>query len=67
MDFKEKLVRIRATLNFSQEQLAKELGVAFVTLNRWENGHSRPAKKTLMQIDDYCKAKGITFNEVEHV
>ena len=65
MDFKDKLVRIRATLNLSQEHLARALNVAFVTLNRWENGHTKPGKKTMMQIDDFCKAKGITFDEVK--
>lgn len=32
----EKLVRIRAELNLSQEALARELGVSFATINRWE-------------------------------
>jgi transcriptional regulator with XRE-family HTH domain len=65
MELKEKLVRIRATLNLSQEQLARALNVAFVTLNRWENGHTKPSKKTMMQIDDFCKAKGIAFWEAK--
>lgn len=63
MEFKNKLVRIRATLNISQEHLARELGVAFVTLNRWENGHSVPGRKTQMRIDDFCKVKKISFDE----
>jgi len=67
MEFKEKIVRIRAKLNLSQEQLAKELGVAFVTLNRWENGHAMPTKKTLLRIEDYCLQKNISFGEVKSV
>ena len=64
MEFKEKILRIRAKLDLSQEGLAKELGVAFVTLNRWENGRTMPTKKTLLQIEEYCASKNINFNEV---
>ena len=35
--------RPRAKLNFSQEDLAKLLGVSFMSVNRWENGHFEPA------------------------
>ena len=29
----------RSRLGISQTELGKRLGVAFVTINRWENGH----------------------------
>lgn len=32
--------KLRAKLNLSQEALAKMLGVAFTSVNRWENGHN---------------------------
>lgn len=34
--------RLRAKLNLSQEDLAKLLGVSFMSVNRWENGHFEP-------------------------
>ena len=34
--------RLRAKLNLSQENLAKLLGVSFMSVNRWENGHFEP-------------------------
>ena len=64
MEFKDKILHIRVKLDLSQEELARELRVAFVTLNRWENGHNMPTRKTLLQIKEYCAAKDIYFDEV---
>jgi transcriptional regulator with XRE-family HTH domain len=38
----EQLAGIREQLGLSQEALARLLGVSFVSVNRWENGHSGP-------------------------
>ncbi len=35
MDFKDKILQVRAQLNLTQEQLARELNVAYVTINRF--------------------------------
>ncbi len=42
---------LRARLGFSQEQLARQLGVSFATVNRWEAGRSRPSARALRAID----------------
>jgi DNA-binding transcriptional regulator YiaG len=50
------LVRdIRAQLKYSQEDLARELGVSFATVNRWENGHTEPSKMARNVITAFCK------------
>ncbi len=50
------LVRgIRRQLGLSQERLAEALGVNFVTVNRWENGHVKPSRLALRQLDAFCK------------
>jgi predicted ATPase/DNA-binding CsgD family transcriptional regulator/DNA-binding XRE family transcriptional regulator len=36
---------LRTRLGFSQEQLARQLGVSFATVNRWESGRSRPSAR----------------------
>jgi len=41
MDSKH-LAAIRKKLGVPQEQMARLLGVSFVTVNRWEGGHSSP-------------------------
>ena len=35
MDFKEKIKKVRIEIGYSQEQLARELNVAYVTINRF--------------------------------
>ena len=38
MEFKDKVRAVRQKLLMSQEEFAKALGVAFSTINLWENG-----------------------------
>ena len=45
---------IRRQLGISQEDLARELGVSFATVNRWENGKSKPSKLARAQFDSFC-------------
>lgn len=45
------LVReLRQLMQLTQAQFADELGVAYETINRWENGHMRPSGLALRQI-----------------
>lgn len=41
---------LRQLMGLSQEQFAATLGVAFSTINRWENGHIQPSSLALKQI-----------------
>ena len=43
MTFGERVKQVRLALNLSQEEMAKELGVSFATINRWENSHNKYA------------------------
>lgn len=62
MNFQEKLLYVRAKLNFSQTELARELGVSFSTINRWETGKVVPTKKAVLFFELYCKEKKLSFN-----
>ena len=42
-------------LALSREDLARELGVSYATVNRWENGLSKPSKLARAQLDAYCE------------
>lgn len=42
--------RLRARLGLTQMALAERLGVSFPTINRWENGKSRPSQLAWNQI-----------------
>jgi len=61
MSFSEQLKRIRQMKFLSQEGLAKELGVSFATINRWESGKTKPTYKTMKLLDEYCKKHNIVF------
>lgn len=53
MDYSAKIKEIREVLLLSQEELARELGMSFATINRWENGHHEPTIKAKRAIRDY--------------
>jgi len=44
MNLIKKLETYRLENKIPQEELAKKLGVAFSTVNRWLNGRSKPSK-----------------------
>ena len=46
---------IRRQLALSQEDLARQLGVSYATVNRWENGLSKPSKLAKAQLVAFCE------------
>lgn len=62
MKFQEAIKEIRQSQFLSQEAFAKELGISFTTVNRWETGKAKPTYKTMKLISDYCKKAGIKFD-----
>lgn len=46
-----KIRKIRKALGLTQEEFADRLGVAFVTLNRWENHHNTPSALAIQQLE----------------
>lgn len=61
MKFSEKVKIVRDKLSISQETLAKELGVSFATINRWENENFKPSKLGEQAFEEFCKKHGIIF------
>jgi DNA-binding transcriptional regulator YiaG len=53
-DYPTLLKEVRSQLAMSQEDLARELGVSYATVNRWENAQSRPSKLARAQLDAFC-------------
>lgn len=51
-----RLRAFRAATGFTQEQLAQRLGVSFVSVNRWENGRSRPAASVWRKLEALAPA-----------
>ncbi|MHC5820860.1 MAG: helix-turn-helix domain-containing protein [Nostoc sp.] len=54
-----KFVReLRILAGLTQEQFATTLGVTYSTINRWENGHSRPMPLAMQKIEEIAKEMG---------
>jgi DNA-binding XRE family transcriptional regulator len=45
---------VRVQLDLSQEDLAREIGVSYATVNRWENGRFLPSRMAIRQVEAYC-------------
>ena len=51
--------QIRTYLKMSQAEFAEHMNVRFLTVNRWENGHSLPNKLAQSKIYEICKADNV--------
>jgi DNA-binding XRE family transcriptional regulator len=49
-DYPALIKEVRRQLAISQEDLARELGVSYATVNRWENGQAKPSKLARAQL-----------------
>lgn len=43
--FAERIYKVRTKMQLTQQEMAEKLGVAFATINRWENGRGEPSKR----------------------
>ena len=64
MEFSERVKSVRAQLVLSQAELAELIGVAFASVNRWENGIRIPTKKKQRAFYNFCAKQGIYFPDV---
>ena len=62
MSFADRLRAARKAKNLTQQELAKESGVAYRTLQNWENGSRRPVNITM--VDKVAAALGISTTEL---
>lgn len=53
-DFPTLFKEVRRQLGLSQEGLARELGVSFATVNRWENAQVKPSQLAKAQFETFC-------------
>ncbi len=51
---------IRLATNLTQEQFASQLGVICTTINRWENGRSKPSPLAIQKIEQLLEQMGET-------
>ena len=55
---------IRELLNLSQADLAKELGVSFQTVNRWEGSKNEIEQYNIEKVYEYAYSKGVFVNKI---
>ncbi len=63
MEFSDKIRTIRDRLGLTQEELAIKLGVAFATVNRWEQGLTTPQTSAVKKVDEFCNVNNLSFEE----
>ena len=61
--YKDMIIALRNKLIITQEELAKMLGVSYVSVNRWENGHHEPTIKVKRKILELYKKYNIKMEE----
>jgi len=54
-NFPEQLKFIRKKRGWSQEELARNLGVSLNTVQRWEMGKNRPSKMAIEKLRPYLR------------
>ena len=64
INYAEGILKLRAKLNLSQEELAKLLGVSFMSVNRWENNKYAPTKLVKVKLLQLFEENNIEVNEV---
>lgn len=62
MEIANNIKEIRKILSFSQEDFAREIGVSFASVNRWERGKTKPSRMALKAIDDFCQKHNISYS-----
>ena len=63
MDLIGKLEAFRLEHKISQQAIAKQLGVSFVTVNRWLNGKTKPGKILQYHIEKFLKEKEVRMDK----
>ena len=63
LDYPERVKSVRDLKGLTQAQLAELIGVSFASVNRWENGQSRPNSLSWRRIlarypQKVCKQSG---------
>jgi len=60
-----RLVReLRKRTGLTQEKFAAKLGVTFPTINRWENGRTRPSPLAMQKIEELLRKMGDSGNDL---
>jgi DNA-binding transcriptional regulator YiaG len=62
MDFQDQVKFVRMRLQLSQEELARQMGISFATVSRWERESRKPQLALLGKFYSFCQRKGIEID-----
>ena len=65
MSFAEAIKNMRIKALLSQNKLAEILHVSTGTINRWENGKTRPTITAMNNIKAFCVHNEIPYEQIE--
>ena len=65
MGFPEEIKRTRQRCFLTQSDFAKEVQVAFSTVNRWEGGKAKPNLAAMKNIKAFCLKNDIEYAPIE--
>ena len=60
-DFPRLVKDLRNKRGLTQEQLAREIGVSFSTVNVWENGHRQPQPYLAKRLLEMAQQAGLSI------
>lgn len=66
MTYSDEIKKIRLKCFLSQEAFARELGVSFSTINRWERDKVRPNLLAMKKLKKFCEMNHIDFSKLEN-
>lgn len=64
IDWPKMILRLRAKLNISQEELGKMLNVSLASVSRWERGEHEPTSIAKVKLEDLFEEYNIELKEV---
>lgn len=62
MGFQDQVKFVRMHLQLSQEELARQMGISFATISRWEREKRKPQLALLGKFYSFCKRNGIEID-----
>ena len=65
MGFPEEIKRIRQRCFLTQHDFAKEVQVAFSTVNRWDSGKAKSTLSAMKNLKEFCLKNNIDYTGIE--
>lgn len=66
MSLSDTIKHTRQKLFMSQEDFATAIRVSVATINRWENGRSKPNLTAMKNIKAFCEENNLPFDTIEN-